>query len=132
MEGKNIMENGIYAARAMDGRIDGVYIDQERIEMERQNKRVRARRQSEVRREEEARAEAVRRAAIMERRKRQAWRFVRKQGKLLAAALIIFAGHQLGYGAWEFAAPVLVGIQTVICFRAGRYFGQKPHKEMGG
>ncbi len=118
------MENGIYAARAMDGRIDGVYIDQERIEMERQNKRVRARCQSEVRREEEAKAEAVRRAAIMERRKRQAWRFVRKQGKLLAAALAVFAGQQMGYVAWEFAAPVLVGIQTVICFRAGRYFGQ--------
>ncbi len=123
------MENGIYAARKSNARIDSIFIDEERIEMECLNHRVKARKQAQEQAAQQERetilAEQKRQQAEAMKRKRRTWQFCKKQGKLVAALIIVFAGHQMGLVAWEFAAPVLVGLQTVICFRAGRYFGGK-------
>ncbi len=119
------MKNGIYAARKSGERIDSIFIDEERLEIERQNRRV------EARRREQAQAAANECDSIQaeqerqNKKRRQAWRYIKQQGKLLALAAVVFAGQKTGYVALEFAAPSLAAIFALMCFRAGCYFGKK-------
>lgn len=123
------VQNGLYAARKTDAGMKGIFIDEELLELGKLNQSIKAncrsREQAEAAREEAGR-EAQRRIRKEQRRKqRMTADIIKKELKLLGMAAVVALGQQLGMVDWAWAAPVLLGIQTVICFRAGKYFGRK-------
>ncbi len=117
------MENGIYMARKTAARVDGVYIDEERLELEYLNRRTETRRQaaekaaaeqSKKRREAQARADKRRRAE-----NRALLRGLVREGELLIFAWLLSLAQGRGLIAWELAVPLIVACQAVICLRAG-------------
>ncbi len=122
------VKNGFYAARKTDDGVKRVFIDEELLEMHRQNARVAQRRwDAEYARAQEQKQQilAQRQAQAKERKRRNMVRkLVRQELKLLGAGMVLAAGQALGLVAPLFCVPVLVGILAVICFRAGQFFGR--------
>ncbi len=130
------VQNGFYAARKSDGGVKTIFIDEEALEMQRQNNIVAERRARAAREEAQAVAAAkerwaasivedARREAAYERQQKKTRRLILKELKLLGMALLVMLGQELGLVDWTFGVPVLVGIQTVICFQAGKWFGRR-------
>lgn len=121
--------NGIYIARRTDTGSRAVFVDEETIElaelshkMEQNQKKQAAAAKAERDRQTAAR----RREQAEEQRLRRAWRrLVKQEVKLLAAGGVVALGWWLGLVELAFAVPVLLFCQTLICFRAGKYIGQK-------
>jgi len=121
--------NGIYIARKTNNGSRAVFVDEETIElaelshhMEQNRKKKAAAEQA----ERDRQIAAWRQAQAAEQRRRRAWRrLVKQELKLLAAAGVVALGWWLGLVELAFAVPVLLFCQTLICFRAGKYIGQK-------
>ena len=123
------MKNGVYAARKTDNGIRGIFIDEEILEHNVLNRKAKEnRRQIEraaARECETILREQERKAAVEHRKRRATARLVKGELKLLGAAGVVFLGEKLGLVDLAFAVPVLLAIQTMICFRAGKFFGRK-------
>lgn len=122
--------NGVYTAvKTRDG-VATIFIEEEVLELGRLNRKAEQRREESARRADDAdRAEKERMhklAQAAERRQRATIRLIKQELKVLAASVIVVLSMKVGLVAAAFAIPVLVACQTVICFRAGRYFGKYP------
>lgn len=112
------MKNGVYAAMKTDDGVQAVYFDEQAFlaEMEQM---------ASERQERKEKAQRRKVAAKEDRQRRETIRLVKQELKLLAAGLVLYWGFCAGLVELAFAAPVLIGFQTVICFRAGRWFGRR-------
>ena len=114
-------QNGFYAAMKTDEGLQAVYIDEGTIH---------ARQRQEAQRERKKQALTQRkRKLIAEARKHRAGiRVLKQELKLLGMGGVLYWGFCAGLVEMAFAVPVLLSFQTVICFRAGRWFGNRETK----
>ncbi len=123
-------ENGVYTAVKTNKGVTAVHISEELLELSRLNRRTGKRRSEHERLAVEAeRAQQQRNLEMTKEEKR--WeratiRLFKQELKVLAASVVVGIALKLGLVAAVFGIPVLIGCQTVICFRAGRYFGRYP------
>ena len=110
--------NGFYAAMKTDEGVQAIYIDegslraqQERAAAEQHRKEVKAERRASV--------------AAMTREQRATIRVLKQELKLIGMGAILYWGYTADLVALAFMVPVLVAFQTVICFRAGRWYGRR-------
>lgn len=113
-----MQNNGFYAAMKTDDGVRAIYIDersfraqQERAAAEQHRKEVKAERRKQI--------------AAMTREQRATIRVLKQELKLIGMGAILYWGYTAGLVALTFMVPVLVAFQTVICFRAGRWFGRR-------
>ena len=59
---------------------------------------------------------------------REVTHLLKQELKVLAGAVAVYIALELGLVAAVLAVPVLIICQTVIVFRAGKYFGKYPVK----
>lgn len=109
--------NGFYAAMKTGDGVRAVFIDEAtfRREAERERREQQAR---EVRRVEQGMNKAMRRF------QRAVLHLLGQELKLIGMGLVLWLGHRAGLVDMAFAAPVLIAFQTVICFRAGKFWGK--------
>ncbi len=120
-----MQRNGFYAAMKTDEGVQAIYIDegslraqQERAAFERQGQETKLRRRKE--------------RAALTREKRGAVRVLKQALKLLGMEAVLYFGLNGGLVDPDFAVPVLVAFQTLLCFRIGRWFGRQDCKEKRG
>lgn len=122
--------NGVYTAVKTHDGVATIFIEEEVLELGRLNRKTEQRREESARLAADAdRAEKERRcklAQAAERRQRATIRLVKQELKVLAGSVIVGLAWKAGLVAAAFAAPVLIAWQTVIFFRAGKYFGKYP------
>ena len=113
--------NGFYAAMKTDESVQAVYIDEGmfREAMARTEARKKAARQKARRKKADAAAN---------REKRQTMQMLGRELKALAAAAVVYWGLTAGLVHLAFAVPVLIAAQTVVCFRAGSWYGRRQSK----
>lgn len=110
--------NGFYAAMKTDEGVQAVYIDegsfraqQERMAAEQQRKLEKTAQRKRI-----AAKNSEQRATI---------RVLKQELKLIGMGAVLYWGFSAGLVELAFAVPVLICFQTVICFRAGRWFGRR-------
>lgn len=122
--------NGVYTAVKTNNGVSAIYIEEEVLELGRLNRKTEQHRAESARRAADAdraqKEEKRRLAKEVERRHRATIHLIKQELKVLAASVIVALSMKAGLVAAAFAIPVLVVCQTVICFRAGRYFGKYP------
>lgn len=121
-------KNGIYAARKTDAGVQAVFIDEELLEHRKLNRRAA---ENAARQEQAAMAERENlsnqqkqmetQQRMLERMRR---RFLKQELKLLGFAMIVLLGRMMGLVELGFALPVIAVIQTVVCYRAGKFVGR--------
>lgn len=122
------MENGIYAAVKSGESVRAFYIDEETIELQRLNRQTSANRQrkEQAEREEQQRKEKERKVQEAYRRalRRASIQTVKQEIVLGAAMAIVFSGYRFGLVNILFAAPSMVTMLSVACFKAGQLWGK--------
>lgn len=116
-----IMQDGRLTISKNGQRINAVYIDQESLEMARQNALVSQR----TRKQQEAAANAARQRA----------RAARRRTKFIRTELGVAAGIAAVYGAWS-AGQVSLALSATLCmalvalgaFAAGKYIGKERNR----
>lgn len=110
--------NGFYAAMKTDEGVQAVYIDegsfraqQERMAAEQQRKLEKTAQRKRI-----ATKNSEQRATI---------RVLKQELKLIGMGAVLYWGFSADLVALAFMVPVLVAFQTVICFRAGRWYGRR-------
>ena len=113
-----MQKNGFYAAMKTDEGVQAIYIDedsfraqQERAAAEQHRKEVKAERRKQV--------------AAMTREQRATIKVLKQELKLIGMGAVLYWGYTADLVALAFMVPVLVAFQTVICFRAGRWYGRR-------
>lgn len=113
-----MQNNGFYAAMKTDEGVQAIYIDegsfraqQERAAAEQHRKEVKTEQRKQI--------------AAMTREQRATIRVLKQELKLIGMGAILYWGYTADLVALAFMIPVLVAFQTVICFRAGRWYGRR-------
>lgn len=122
--------NGVYTAIKTNDGVHAVYIEEEILELGRLNRitdQRRAENEQRVATAARVQKEKMRKLAQeAERRRRATIRLIKQEAKVLAGSVIVGLAWKAGLVAAAFAVPVLIAWQTVIFFRAGKYFGKYP------
>lgn len=114
-------QNGFYAAMKTDTGVQAVFIDEETLYRHRQKEAQRQQRKA-------ANAEHKRKIAAAARKHKAGIRVLKQELKLIGMGAVLYWGFCAGLVELTFMVPVLLGFQTVICFRAGRWFGRRETK----
>ena len=113
-----MQNNGFYAAMKTDEGVQAIYIDEESF-------RAQQRKAAAEQHRKEEKAARRREAADMTREQRATIRVLKQELKLIGMGAILYWGYTAELVALAFMVPVLVAFQTVICFRAGRWYGRR-------
>lgn len=113
-----MQHNGFYAAMKTDKGVQTLYIDEEAFRA--QQKQAAA----DQRRKEEA-VKIRRENAAINRERKATIQLIEQELKLIGMGAILYWGYTADLVALAFMVPVLVAFQTLICFRAGRWFGRR-------
>ena len=116
-----MQNNGFYAAMKTNEGVQAIYIDE--ASFREQQARAAAERQH--RAEKKAQRKQ---AAAMTREQRATVRLIQQELKLMGMGAVLYCGCCAGLVELAFAVPVLVCFQSLICFRAGRWFGRRERK----
>lgn len=116
-----MQSNGFYAAMKTDYGVQAIYIDEDtfRAQMEEA---------ADNQRRREEKKQQRRQAATAFRQKRATIKVLKQELKLIGMGAILYWGYCANLVDVAFAVPVLVAFQTLICFRAGRWFGRRERK----
>lgn len=115
-----MQNNGFYAAMKTDEGVQAIYIDEESFRAQQERAAAQQHRKA-------AQNEQHKRLAALSREKRGTIRVVKQELKLIGMGAVLYWGYTAGLVALAFMVPVLVAFQTVICFRAGRWYGRRDH-----
>lgn len=110
--------NGFYAAMKTDEGVQAIYIDEESFRAQ-QERAAAEQHRKEIKNERRASV------AAMTREQRATIRVLKQELKLIGMGAILYWGYTADLVALAFMVPVLVAFQTVICFRAGRWYGRR-------
>lgn len=110
--------NGFYAAMKTDEGVQAIYIDEGSF-------RAQQRKAAAEQHRKEIKAERRASVAAMTREQRATIRVLKQELKLIGMGAILYWGYTADLVALAFMVPVLVAFQTVICFRAGRWYGRR-------
>lgn len=110
--------NGFYAAMKTDEGVQAIYIDEGSF-------RAQQRKAAAEQHRKEVKAERRKQIAAMTREQRATIRVLKQELKLIGMGAILYWGYTADLVALAFMVPVLVAFQTVICFRAGRWYGRR-------
>lgn len=113
-----MQKNGFYAAMKTDEGVQAIYIDEGSF-------RAKQQRAADAQRRKEVKAERRKQIAAMTRQQRATLRVLKQELKLIGMGAILYWGYTADLVALAFMVPVLVAFQTVICFRAGRWYGRR-------
>lgn len=113
-----MQNNGFYAAMKTDDGVQAIYIDEGSIRAQQELAAAQQHRKK-------AKKEERKRVAAMSREQRATIRVLKQELKLISMGAILYWGYTAGLVAMAFMVPVLVAFQTVICFRAGRWYGRR-------
>lgn len=110
--------NGFYAAMKTDEGVQAIYIDEESF-------RAQQERAAAEQHRKEVKAERRKQVAAMTREQRATIKVLKQELKLIGMGAVLYWGYTADLVALAFMVPVLVAFQTVICFRAGRWYGRR-------
>ena len=110
--------NGFYAAMKTDEGVQAIYIDEGSF-------RAQQRKAAAEQHRKEVKNERRKQIAAMTREQRATIRVLKQELKLIGMGAILYWGYTADLVALAFMVPVLVAFQTVICFRAGRWYGRR-------
>lgn len=113
-----MLKNGFYATMKTNDGVQAIYIDEGSFRAQQEQAAAEQRRKK-------MKAEQRKKAAAMTREQRAAIRVLKQELKLIGMGAILYWGYAAGLVELAFMVPVLVAFQTVICFRAGRWFGRQ-------
>lgn len=113
-----MQNNGFYAAMKTNEGVQAIYIDEESF-------RAQQRKAAEEQHRKEIRAADRREAAAKSKVQRATIRVLKQELKLIGMGAVLYWGYAAGLVELAFMLPVLAAFQTVICFRAGRWFGRR-------
>ena len=113
-----MQKNGFYAAMKTDEGVQAIYIDEESF-------RAQQERAAAEQHRKEVKAERRKQVAAMTREQRATIKVLKQELKLIGMGAILYWGYTADLVALAFMVPVLVAFQTVICFRAGRWYGRR-------
>lgn len=113
-----MQNNGFYAAMKTDEGVQAIYIDEESF-------RAQQRKAAAEQRRKEVKAERHKQVAARNSEQRAAIKVLKQELKLIGMGAVLYWGYTADLVALAFMVPVLVAFQTVICFRAGRWFGRR-------
>ncbi len=113
-----MQKNGFYAAMKTDKGVQAIYIDEGSFRAQQQ-------RAADAQRRKEVKAERRKQVAAMTRNQRATIKVLKQELKLIGMGAVLYWGYTAGLVALAFMVPVLVAFQTVICFRAGRWYGHR-------
>jgi hypothetical protein len=116
-----MQSNGFYAAMKTDYGVQALYIDEDTFRAQQEEAADKQRRCEEKRKQHKQ-------AAAMFREKRATIEVLKQELKLIGMGAILYWGYCADLVDVAFAVPVLVAFQTLICFRAGRWFGRRERK----
>lgn len=110
--------NGFYAAMKTNEGVQAIYIDEGsfRAQQERMAAEQKQKLEKTAQRKWIAAKNSEQRATI---------RVLKQEMKLIGMGAILYWGYTADLVALAFMVPVLVAFQTVICFRAGRWYGRR-------
>ena len=112
--------NGFYAAMKTDEGVQAIYIDEGSF-------RAQQRKAAAEQRRKEVKAERHKQVAARNSEQWAAIKVLKQELKLIGMGAVLYWGYTADLVALAFMVPVLVAFQTVICFRAGRWFGRREH-----
>lgn len=110
--------NGFYAAMKTDTGVQTVYIDEETLRAQRAQA-------AEAQRRRKMKAAQRKKIAAMNKEQQAAVQVIKQELKLIGMGAVLYWGYTMELVAPVFMVPVLIAFQTVICFRAGRWFGHR-------
>lgn len=110
--------NGLYAAMKTDEGVQAIYIDEGSF-------RAQQRKAAAERHRKKAKIEERRQGMLQEHERQATVRVLIQELKLLGMGLVLYLGYCAELVELAFMVPVLVAFQTVICFRAGRWYGRR-------
>ena len=113
-----MQNNGFYAAMKTDEGVQAIYIDEGSF-------RAQQRKAAAEQRRKEVKAERHKQVAARNSEQRAAIKVLKQELKLIGMGAVLYWGYTADLVALAFMVPVLVAFQTVICFRAGRWFGRR-------
>ena len=113
-----MQKNGFYAAMKTDEGVQAIYIDEESF-------RAQQERAAAEQHRKEVKAERRKQVAAMTREQRDTSKVLKQELKLIGMGAVLYWGYTADLVALAFMVPVLVAFQTVICFRAGRWYGRR-------
>lgn len=113
-----MQKNGFYAAMKTDEGVQAIYIDEESF-------RAQQERAAAEQHRKEVKAERRKQVAAMTREQRATIKVLKQELKLIGMGAVLYWGYTADLVALAFMVPVLVAFQTVICFRAGRWYGRR-------
>lgn len=113
-----MQKNGFYAAMKTDEGVQAIYIDEGSF-------RDQQRKAAAEQHRKEVKAERRKQVAARNNEQRATIRVLKQELKLIGMGAVLYWGFSAGLVELAFAVPVLVGFQTVICFRAGRWYGRR-------
>lgn len=106
-----MQKNGFYAAMKTDEGVQAIYIDEETFRTQQHRK--------------EENAARRRKAAARHKEQRATIKVLKQELKLIGMGAVLYWGYTADLVALAFMVPVLAAFQTVICFRAGRWYGRR-------
>lgn len=113
-----MQKNGFYAAMKTDEGVQAIYIDEGSFRAQQEQAAA-------ERHRKEAKAAQRRQIAAMTRNQRATIKVLKQELKLIGMGAVLYWGYTAGLVALAFMVPVLAAFQTVICFRAGRWYGHR-------
>ena len=124
--------NGMYTAIKTNDGVAAVYIEEEVLELGKLNAITEQRRKANRRQiaiNDQIRKDRKNEQIKKQKRwEREVTHLLKQELKVLAGAVAVYIALELGLVAAVLAVPVLITCQTVIVFRAGKYFGKYPVK----
>lgn len=113
-----MQNNGFYAAMKTDEGVQAIYIDEGSF-------RAQQRKAAAEQHRKKVKTEKRRQGMLQEHERQATVRVLIQELKLLGMGLVLYLGYCAELVELAFMVPVLVAFQTVICFRAGRWFGRR-------
>ena len=113
-----MQRNGFYAAMKTDEGVQAIYIDEGSF-------RAQQRKAAAEQHWKKVKAERRKKIDAVAQEHRDSIRVLKQELELLGMGLVLYLGYCAELVELAFMVPVLVAFQTVICFRAGRWFGRR-------
>lgn len=116
-----MQNNGFYAAMKTNEGVQAVYIDEGTFQAQ----------QAQVAEDRRRRAWKAKRKKVLAAQnseRRAAICVLKQELKLVGMGLVLYWGFCAGLVELTFMVPVLTCFQTVVCFRAGRWFGNRERR----
>lgn len=122
--------NGMYTAIKTNEGVEAVYIEEEVLELGKLNAITAQRRKANSQRiaindqiRKDRKNEQIKK---QQRQEREITHLLKQELKVFAGAVAVYIALELDLVAAVLAVPVLIACQTVLAFRAGKYFGKYP------